>query len=255
MSFLPKSKILSRKSMSKLCRNVYSNIQRKFFSAKTTDDSTIDNFEEALSLRSTWEKFHKEKCYFEWLVDPLSIHGYLMQHILSYAKCSSAVNILEIGCGTSSLSLNLFRSIQDYPVKIIAIDYAKSAVENMSEQYKIDTTGGHESSKFEILEADAGNLPFRDNSIDLVIDKGTVDSVLKDRRNGTKMARDISIETLRVLKCGGHFCQITDEDPELRIGLWDSFKLYSSYKWQINYKVLSENLYAENFMYSICKLK
>lgn len=75
----------------------------------------------------------------------------------------------------------------------------------------------------QFMVGNAINLPYRNNLFDLVIDKGTLDSVLKSENCGQVLAQGVFNECMRVLTPSGSLLMFTDEDPEIRIPLIEVF--------------------------------
>ncbi|XP_030523078.1 EEF1A lysine methyltransferase 4 isoform X2 [Rhodamnia argentea] len=111
------------------------------------------------------ERFSREEHY-EWFKD-YSHFRYLIQQNV---KPDSSV--LELGCGNSQLSENLY---EDGVNEITCIDLSAVAVERM--QKRVQHKGYKE---IKVLEADMLDLPFGDECFDVVIEKGTMDVLFVD---------------------------------------------------------------------------
>lgn len=104
-----------------------------------------------------------------------------------YKTCVNHINnntiMLDIGCGSCEKSLRYF----SLAAKVFAMDnekeMLKKAEENLKKYYG-------KNDKFEFILGDRNNLPFQDNTFDLVV----------SRHCGANMQ-----EVLRVLKSGGVF--------------------------------------------------
>jgi len=92
---------------------------------------------------------------------------------------------------------------------------------------------------------DACNLPYESGSFSAVIEKGTMDALL---RGGDESWHKMCEETLRVLKPGGCFLQITDENPELRLPLLELLV-----GWQVSFREVESDSAYESFIYKCVK--
>lgn len=83
------------------------------------------------------------------------------------------INFFFTGCGTSSLSADLYA---EGVSPIVSIDYSPVCIEEMIER----NTGIPEMSW---VAMDARSLQFPDETFDLVIEKGTIDSMMVDEKD------------------------------------------------------------------------
>ena len=143
--------------------------------------------------------------------------------------------MLDLGCGTSSFALQLGRvspvPVQVPPiwsptlslimyVQIFYLDYSRAALASMKQLYEeMFSKSGAKKPAVHFVHGNATKMPFKKNTFDLVLDKGTTDSVLKfeDRTQAHLMAKKIQNEALRIISPHGVYVQITDEDPDLRL--------------------------------------
>ena len=127
------------------------------------------------------------------------------------------------------------------------LDYSLSAVSAMRRlaEEELEQSDG---MKVQFIQANATKTPFRKGSFDLVLDKGTTDSVLKfeDRRKAFTMAKMIQNESLRILSTSGVYIQITDEDPDMRIPLLNELK---ERDFCVSHRQISSEDSWEYFMY------
>lgn len=72
-------------------------------------------------------------------------------------------NILDLGCGTGILSLQL---LKDKPNKVIGVDISESMLEIFQDKILAE---GHDPDLIEVKLADAENLPFENDFFDLVV--------------------------------------------------------------------------------------
>jgi len=114
--------------------------------------------------------------------------------------------VLVIGCGNSRVSPQLYDS---GIFNITNIDISEVVIGQMRSRYR-------EMDRMEWLKMDATKLDFPENHFDVVIDKGTVDSLLcgsNSFHNVYLMNKQIS----RVLKRGGKYIIVTYGQPDTRI--------------------------------------
>ena len=123
--------------------------------------------------------------------------------------------ILVVGCGNSRLSAQLYDA--GFP-NITNIDISEVVINQMRARYK-------ELDRMEWLRMDVLKLDFPDNSFDLIIDKGTVDSLLcgsNSFHNVYQMNKQMS----RVMKKGARCVTITYGQPDTRIDHFRRKKLH-----------------------------
>ena len=110
-------------------------------------------------------------------------------------------------------------------------------------------------------EADAKNLPFREEWFSLAIDKGTSDAVLKGP-NGESAFLEVVGECLRVLKPQGKLVQFSDEPPELRLNTLEKVQselfqagvtTSKSFKVRISWRELDKGSGFQHFLYVVHK--
>ena len=66
---------------------------------------------------------------------------------------------------------------------------------------------------------DARKMPHKDESFDLIIDKGTMDALLSDRDLGVKNCVDVMSEMARVLSTGGYIMIVSHMNANIQSGL------------------------------------
>lgn len=213
-----------------------------------------------LSKEAYWKQFYKQQRQdvrptppvfnFEWLTS----YEILKPFILPLMP-KTPYRLLDVGCGVSTLAIDL---CLDSPVasQSLCIDISPDALLTLQEKMK--NIRLKPSSRVDFLQADILNMPVQSGSMDIVIDKGTMDSFLKDedRVRAHDRATQLYKECLRVLKPSGCLIQITDEDPDMRMGLLNPFPCkdpaFSDLK--VNYRIIEcENTPQEHFIYTIRK--
>lgn len=168
--------------------------------------------------------------------------------------------ILEIGCGTSDISFELFNHLEgrctidcvDYSEKAVKI--MKSRLEELKRQNKVINSV---NCGITFHVADARFLPFNDQQFDLSIDKGTSDAILRAKNGEEEFIKTIT-ENLRVLRNGGILLQFSDEGPESRMDLLHKTidiigKVHESRNFRAHYKELGCYQGIDYFMYTVHK--
>ncbi|KAF2197842.1 hypothetical protein GQ43DRAFT_402232 [Delitschia confertaspora ATCC 74209] len=136
--------------------------------------------------------------------------------------------ILHLGCGNSSLPLDLYN--RDYHNQI-CVDFSSVVISSMSSRYSSLSSINWQVADVRTLTTSPTN-PILPGSIDVAIDKGTLDAMLYGSLwdppeavlESTKAYID---EVVRVLKKGGVFVYITYRQPHFmrkfleRQGVWD----------------------------------
>lgn len=115
-------------------------------------------------------------------------------------KPYSPKQLLDVGTGTGDFAIEMAKILS--PEKVVGIDIATTMLELGRE--KIHNKGLEKV--IEMKEADSENLPFSDNSFDVV---GSAFGV----RNFENLEKGLS-EMLRVLKPGGHILILEASDPK-----------------------------------------
>jgi len=118
--------------------------------------------------------------------------------VLSNLDCNEAGQILDIGCGSGSLTIELAKKNKE--AKVVGIDhwgkqweYSKKICEKNAE-----FEGVAEQVKFQ--KADAAALPFDDDTMDVVVSNLVFHEV-----GGVRDKKELVREALRVVKKGGKF--------------------------------------------------
>ncbi|KAL0356752.1 UNVERIFIED_CONTAM: putative E3 ubiquitin-protein ligase ARI1 [Sesamum calycinum] len=156
-----------------------------------------------------WDRRFEQEEHYEWFKD----YSHFRHLILQYIKPNSAV--LEVGCGNSQLSEELYR---DGITELTCIDLSSIAVEKMKQRL---LSKGYKEIK--VLEADMLDLPFGDECFDVVVEKGTMDVLFVDSGDpwnpepATVSKVMAMLEGVhRVLKPHGIFISITFGQPHFR---------------------------------------
>jgi SAM-dependent methyltransferase len=168
-----------------------------------------------LGSQEYWDHFYRRRtgkpvdlkdgeagCIFDWIATYEELRGLIHQHL-----DDMGAKILELGCGNSDLCKGM---IEDGFEKITAVDISPVVIMQLHKR--------HPSARF--VCADVRDLKdFEDGCFDHCIEKGCIDALasLDDGAFATKLAVK---ETLRVLKDGGKFVQISMNKERRRDVAW-----------------------------------
>ncbi|CAH1451073.1 unnamed protein product [Lactuca virosa] len=179
-----------------------------------------------------WNERFTSEDHYEWLKDYSHFRHLIQQHI----KPSSSV--LELGCGNSQLSDELYK---EGITKLTCIDLSSVAVEKKKKQL---LSKGYKDIK--VLEGDMLNLSFDDESFDVVIEKGTMDVLFVDsgdpwnpKPEVVKKAMAMLRGVHRVLKRDGIFISIAFGQPHFRRPLFNS----SEFTWSVEYTTFGDGFH------------
>eukprot|EP01135_Chromosphaera_perkinsii_P002021 Nk52_evm68s215 gene=Nk52_evmTU68s215 len=135
----------------------------------------------------------------EYLCDFTYIEGYIKPYF-----CEDDT-IVVIGCGNSNMGLHIAQLGYD---SVINIDNSSTVITHMKKKHATN-----KSLRFVVM--DALKLSFPVGSIDLIIDKGTLDTCLCSRE-GKRKSVDMIKESLRTLKPDGAMIIISSGEPNTR---------------------------------------
>ena len=140
------------------------------------------------------------------------------------------------------------------PLAIYCLDFSQEALQAVSELISDKDKGNH---TIDFVHADATEISLRADMFDVILDKGTTDSVLKldNQEKAIFMAGAILKESLRLLSSSGTLIQITDEDPDLRIPLINELlkSQCDHTSVSVSHKLICEGETWEYFMYTVRK--
>uniref|UniRef100_A0A7N0T116 EEF1A lysine methyltransferase 4 n=1 Tax=Kalanchoe fedtschenkoi TaxID=63787 RepID=A0A7N0T116_KALFE len=186
-----------------------------------------------------WDKRFCSEEHYEWFKDYSHFRHLIQQHV----QISSSV--LELGCGNSQLCEELYR---DGITEVTCIDLSAVAVEKMKQRL---AAKGYNEVK--VLEADMLDLPFTNQSFDVVIEKGTMDVLFVDcgdpwnpnPETVTKVTAMLQ-NVHRVLKPDGIFISITFGQPHFRRPFFSA----PEFTWSVEWRT-----FGETFHYFVYVLK
>jgi SAM-dependent methyltransferase len=161
--------------------------------------------DENYSSKLYWNKRYASHLKYEWYYTFEDLAP-LFEKLIDFNVFKG--NILEIGCGDCPLAIGLEKIYTESTV--YAIDYSYFVIEQLN-NCKVE-------NKSEIIykKMDARKLSFNSKlNFDIIIEKGTIDAMLCDRKinNAYKNVFKIISEVVNVLKKNGCFIFISHIDP------------------------------------------
>ncbi|XP_042615772.1 citrate synthase-lysine N-methyltransferase CSKMT, mitochondrial-like isoform X2 [Cyprinus carpio] len=180
---------------------------------------------ENMDKKATWDRFYTENGSkgqfknFEWFFGFDSVKDFILPVLQSRSHSHTGqLNILDMGCGTSALGPCIYRN-SPCAVKVICADISTVAVKLMQKHSNSTLVQPcNLSSALAFLELDCTQLRgyFDARSLDLILDKGTTDALVRSKEGQVK-AGQIVKQCLQVLKPSGSLLQFSDEDPDARL--------------------------------------
>jgi precorrin-6B methylase 2 len=142
------------------------------------------------SSQEYWEsRYQAPEGFHEWYCSYENLKPLLEMHV------SPSDSVLEIGCGDSPLVTGMLSG--GHTGKLHAIDFSESIIRKVIDD---QTKSGASSGTIKYLEMDARKLIYESDSWDAIIDKGTLDAMLCDKKTGLTNARELTSEACRVLQ-------------------------------------------------------
>ena len=119
--------------------------------------------------------------------------------------------VLEVGCGDVALGVDLASDLvkmQGVSAKLLVdeiscIDYSEIVVKTLIDKQSKEHDGSSSTLQASFHSLDARSLPHAPNTFDLVLEKGTLDAMLSDQKEGKKNCIQIVKEMARVTNIGG----------------------------------------------------
>lgn len=228
-------------SFLKHCRSFVSVLTPRAFYSTSKNNNNNDN---NMSSKTYWDSFYTHRknkktnttTNFEWLLDSTCL-----EHLTCLLDQSNEITfIADIGCGSSHFSSDLSSQLSRLNL-VICADFSLEPLAYLKTSQSARLLSDY-------IQCDCKRLPFRRDFFDLIVDKGYLDSVLKQMSLvSTEQAMRATHESLRTLvdKLDAtdrkYLVQITDEQPELRFDLLDEFKLKYALNISYFYKEISFN--------------
>ncbi|KAM7366028.1 hypothetical protein PAMP_015500 [Pampus punctatissimus] len=179
-----------------------------------------------MDKKATWDRFYTESSRtntfknFEWFFGFDSVRDFIMPLLHAKSQPDALLRVLDMGCGTSALGPCIYRH-SPLPVRVTCADISPIAVRLMQEHVRETAIQPHScSSQLEFVELDCTQLDkhYDSSSLDLIVDKGTTDALLRSKE-GKGKAGLVLKQCLKVLRSSGSLLQFSDEDPDARL-LW-----------------------------------
>ncbi|XP_026208964.1 citrate synthase-lysine N-methyltransferase CSKMT, mitochondrial isoform X2 [Anabas testudineus] len=180
-----------------------------------------------MDKKAAWDRFYTESSsgsptfkHFEWFFGFDSVRDFVMPLLQTNSHSDALLRVLDMGCGTSALGPSIYRHSL-LPVQVTCADISPVAVRLMQEQAQAKAIQPHNpSSQLRFVELDCTQLlqHYGSSSVDLIIDKGTTDALLRSKE-GKGKASLVLKQCLEVLRSSGSLLQFSDEDPDARL-LW-----------------------------------
>ncbi|XP_061525244.1 citrate synthase-lysine N-methyltransferase CSKMT, mitochondrial isoform X1 [Phycodurus eques] len=182
---------------------------------------------ENMDKKATWDRVYADRSSktstfknFEWFFGFEAVQNLIAPLLLTEARPEAPLQVLNMGCGTSALGPSVYQRCP-VPVRVTCVDISAVAVRLMQEHVRAEAVRpGNRSSQLAFLELDCTQLHkrFGPTSVDLIVDKGTTDALLKSK-DGKSGAGLVLKQCLKVLRPSGSLLQFSDEDPDARL-LW-----------------------------------
>jgi EEF1A lysine methyltransferase 4 len=135
------------------------------------------------------------------------------QPFICYEDC----RVLILGCGNSTFGEDMIRDGWKGP--ITNIDFSSVVIDQMKKKYcKMEFTNRYQCPPMKFIYGDiTKGLPFEDQSFDLIVCKGTLDSILCGEGSAAS-ARTVIAECSRILVNGqGVLFLATHGNPDSRV--------------------------------------
>ncbi|OBT47239.1 hypothetical protein VE00_03458 [Pseudogymnoascus sp. WSF 3629] len=176
---------------------------------------------------------------FEWFGDFAKLRPFFLKHLPDSASGS---HILQLGCGNSTLTADIYNLGHTNQT---SVDFSQVVIDAMQLKYSSLET------RWRVMDVRQLELP--DGSVDVAIDKGTLDAMIHgsvwdppdDVRSNVGQYVD---EVARVLKPGGQWLYITYRQPHFMKPL-----LAREGSWDLSVEVLAEDAGAFEYFGFIMK--
>lgn len=163
------------------------------------------------------ERYTRESEPFEWYQDYKGIRECLAPLIGAKTK------ILVVGCGNSRLSEEILNDKK--PKKVVSVDISSVVIEQMEDNYR-------DEPKLQFATMDVTKLEFQNESFDLIVDKGCLDSLLCSDEADRNADLALS-EYFRVLSATGTVVCVSYGNEDSRV----PYLTLPKYKWDLQQPV------------------
>lgn len=180
-----------------------------------------------MDKKATWDRFYTETSSrsstfknFEWFFGFSSVRDFILPLLQTKRHSDPLLQVLDLGCGTSALGPCIYKH-SHLPVRVTCADISPVAVRLMQEHVQAAAIQPHNpGSQLRFVELDCTQLHKHcgSSNLDLIIDKGTTDAMLRSKEGRAK-ANLMLKQCLKVLHSSGSLLQFSDEDPDARL-LW-----------------------------------
>ena len=136
------------------------------------------------------ERYQSPDGYHEWYFSFETIEPLFSEHVTSRDAM-----ILELGCGDAPLIVAM-KGNGHNPACLHAIDFSDTIIERLNNDQALVPIPERVIFSVE----DARSLSFRGNMFDVIIEKGTIDAMLCDKRKGFDNVKCIILEVCRLMK-------------------------------------------------------
>ncbi|XP_077989855.1 citrate synthase-lysine N-methyltransferase CSKMT, mitochondrial-like [Glandiceps talaboti] len=216
-----------------------------------------------MSDRTTWNTFYKRKQEpnFNWFLDFEDAHEQLEKYFPKPSNWpkNRRFHILDIGCGTSYFSMDFLNRVE-LDSTLWCVDFSQVAVSQLASCDISDKVVKRKNLSRDVnfVVADTCALPFKGDVIDIALDKGTLDAVLRAGDSNTK-ATSCIYETLRVLTTPGIFLHFSDEHPDIRLHFLQQvanqyMSTHENISLSVGYQSVTDTCDPiEYFMYTVSK--
>ncbi len=126
--------------------------------------------------------------------------------------------LLEIGSGSSQLAFKLHEACgRGRGTSFLFTDISETVVATMSAKWRADGGDAQAKSDMEFAVMDCCDLPVASDSVDFVVDKGTLDAIdCTDERNTSLCLREVHRVLRRSAPGAGLYLLVSCRDPEGR---------------------------------------
>ena len=203
---------------------------------------------EDLSKQSYWEDRFLTEDSFEWFGDCSRLYPILDL----YFKSSPSSILLHLGCGSSSLAEEMFA--RHYCHLIYNVDYSSHILDKRRRM-----NDKNNRCSIEWITLDIRSIPFRRNSFDTIIEKGTLDVFFVGYEHqlwhpSEDLQEKIDLILTEISQClredHGRFISISFQQPHFR----RRFFAKEKYHWSIRLHSISDNQQSiEYFAYVMTK--